>query len=53
MSRRVYKEPFPIDKTIQIMSDLSGQAFDPALIDLLVKNKDQFSAIFDQNPDYT
>jgi len=52
MSRRVYKEPFPIDKTIQIMSDLSGQAFDPALIDLLVKNKDQFSAIFDQNPDY-
>jgi hypothetical protein len=53
MSRRVYKEPFPIDKTIQIMSDLSGQAFDPALIDLLVKNKDQFSAIFEQNPDYT
>jgi response regulator RpfG family c-di-GMP phosphodiesterase len=53
MSRRVYKEPFPLDKTIQIMSDLSGQAFDPALIDLLVKNKDQFSAIFDQNPDYT
>ena len=52
MSRRVYKEPFPLDKTIQIMSELSGQAFDPALIDLLVKNKDQFSAIFDQNPDY-
>jgi len=52
MSRRVYKEPFPIDKTIQIMSDLSGQAFDPALIDLLVKHKDQFSAIFEQNPDY-
>jgi response regulator RpfG family c-di-GMP phosphodiesterase len=52
MSRRVYKEPFPLDKTIQIMSDLSGQAFDPALIDLLVKNKEQFSAIFDQNPDY-
>ena len=52
MSRRVYKEPFPLDKTIQIMSDLSGQAFDPALIDLLIKHKDQFSAIFDQNPDY-
>jgi response regulator RpfG family c-di-GMP phosphodiesterase len=52
MSRRVYKEPFPLDKTIQIMSELSGQAFDPALIDLLVKNKDQFSAIFEQNPDY-
>lgn len=51
MSRRVYKEPFSLDKTIQIMSDLSGKAFDPDLIDLLVKNKDQFSSIFNQNPD--
>jgi response regulator RpfG family c-di-GMP phosphodiesterase len=51
MSRRVYKEPFPLDKTIQIMSDLSGKAFDPELIDLLIQNKDQFSAIFNQNPD--
>jgi len=51
MSRRVYKEPFPLDKTIQIMSDMSGKAFDPELIDLLIQNKDQFSSIFDQNPD--
>lgn len=51
MSRRVYKEPFPLDKTIQIMSDLSEKAFDPELLDLLVKNKNQFGAIFAQNPD--
>ena len=51
MSRRVYKEPFPLDKTIQIMSDLSDKAFDPELIRLLIQNKDQFEAIFDQNPD--
>jgi response regulator RpfG family c-di-GMP phosphodiesterase len=51
MSRRVYKEAFPLDKTIQIMSDLSEKAFDPELLDLLVKNKDQFGAIFVQNPD--
>ena len=53
MSRRVYKEPFPLDKTIQIMSDLSGKAFDSELIDLLVQNKDRFGAIFEQNPDQT
>ncbi|CAM3835112.1 HD domain-containing phosphohydrolase [Polynucleobacter antarcticus] len=51
MSRRIYKEPFPLDKTIQIMTDLSDKAFDPKLIDLLVVNKNQFRAIFEQNPD--
>ena len=51
MSRRVYKEPFTLDKTIQIMSDLSDKAFDPELITLLIQNKDQFEAIFEQNPD--
>lgn len=51
MSRRVYKEPFPLDKTIQIMSDLSDKAFDPELITLLIQNKDQFEAIFEKNPD--
>ncbi len=51
MSKRVYKEPFPLDKTIQIMSDLSNKAFDPTLIDLLIKNKDRFGSIFEQNPD--
>lgn len=53
MSKRVYKEAFSLDKTIQIMSDLSGKAFDPDLIDLLVKNKDQFGAIFEKNPDHS
>jgi response regulator RpfG family c-di-GMP phosphodiesterase len=52
MSKRVYKEAFPLDKTIQIMSDLSGKAFDPELIDLLAKNIDQFGAIFERNPDH-
>lgn len=53
MSRRVYKEPFPLDKTLQIMSDLSNKAFDPELIALLIQNKDQFGTIFEQNPDQT
>lgn len=51
MSRRVYKEPFTLDKTIQMMSDLSEKAFDPELIDLLIQNKEHFGAIFAQNPD--
>lgn len=53
MSRRVYKEPFSLDKTIQIMSDLSNKAFDPEIVGLLIKHKNQFGSIFKENPDET
>lgn len=51
MSKRVYKEAFPLAKTIQMMTDLSGKAFDPKLIDLLIQHQAEFEAIFAQNPD--
>jgi response regulator RpfG family c-di-GMP phosphodiesterase len=51
MSKRVYKEAFSLEKTIQLMTDLSGKAFDPTLITLLVENKNQFEQIFTKNPD--
>lgn len=51
MSKRVYKEAFSLEKTIQLMTDLSGKAFDPTLITLLVANKNQFEQIFTKNPD--
>ena len=33
-SRRCYKDPWPLDKTLMEMHSLSGKQFDPALIDL-------------------
>jgi response regulator RpfG family c-di-GMP phosphodiesterase len=51
MSKRIYKEAFPLIKTIEIMTDLSGKAFDPELIDLLVKHQHEFESIFAKNPD--
>lgn len=53
MSKRVYKEPFSLDKTIQIMSDQSNKAFDPEIVGLLIKHKNQFGSIFEENPDET
>ena len=48
-SRRVYKEPFTHEKTMQLIRDGRGTHFDPILVDILVEFHDQFRDVFDQS----
>ena len=50
-SKRVYKDAFPLEKTLQIMSEGRGTHFDPFLIDLFIANIDQFLEIQKLFPD--
>jgi HD-GYP domain-containing protein (c-di-GMP phosphodiesterase class II) len=36
-SRRPYKEPFPLEKAVQILQQDSGSFFDPALVDIFAR----------------
>jgi putative two-component system response regulator len=45
MSRRCYKEPFDIDKTLQIIREESGGRFDPELVTIMLDNIETFNAI--------
>ena len=36
-SRRVYKEPYPVDKALDILRECSGKQFDPELAELFIK----------------
>ena len=42
VSARCYKEPIPFEQAIQEMKNESGTHFDPALIDVLLKHKEEF-----------
>lgn len=42
--RRVYKEPWPVEKVQNFFSDKSKNMFDPKLVDLLLNNYGQFEA---------
>ncbi|MEA2061114.1 MAG: HD domain-containing phosphohydrolase [Thermodesulfobacteriota bacterium] len=44
-SRRPYKEPYPAEKALEIISCGRGTHFDPDLVDLFLKNKDRFIKI--------
>jgi len=44
-SRRVYKEPMPMEKVLGIMKKDAGTHFDPKLIELFLKNIDKFLKI--------
>ncbi len=48
-SRRVYKEPFPHEKAVEIITQGRGTHFDPAPVDLFLKNELSFRDIFDQS----
>ena len=50
-SKRVYKDPFPLEKTLSIMKESRGTHFDPKLLDLFITNIDQFLAIQKELPD--
>lgn len=45
MSRRPYKEPFPLDKTLEIMAEGRGTQFDPLIFDIFLHNIDMFNAV--------
>ena len=48
-SKRPYKEAWSVEKTVLHMQEQAGTHFDPALIELLVKNLDDIIAIKNAN----
>ena len=50
-SKRVYKEPMPLEKTLAIMKNDAGTHFDAYLINLFLNNLDDFLAIQKRFPD--
>jgi putative two-component system response regulator len=51
ISRRVYKEPMPHEKAVQIMLEGKGKHFDPDMIDAFIVCQDQFKEIGDKYVD--
>ncbi|PKU23990.1 response regulator [Telmatospirillum siberiense] len=51
MSRRPYKEPWPLDRVVGHLREQSGKHFDPELVDLFLANVDAFEAIRAGLPD--
>lgn len=51
ISPRAYKEAFDHDLVCQIMEQECGHHFDPELVDLLLENQDQATAIRQRHPD--
>ena len=45
VSKRCYKEPIPLDEAFHIIESDSGTHFDPKLVEVFLKNKDQYVAI--------
>ena len=50
-SKRIYKDAFPLAKTLQILEDGKFTHFDPELIDLFLANIDRFIEIQTAFPD--
>lgn len=50
-SKRVYKDAFPIEKTIEIMKQGESSNFDPLLLNLFIDNIDKFLEIKDSFKD--
>jgi response regulator RpfG family c-di-GMP phosphodiesterase len=44
LSKRVYKEAYSLEKTLEIIKDGSGKHFDPFLVNILLENTDEFLA---------
>ena len=51
MSKRCYKEAWPLEKVIELFTRECGKQFDPELCALFLKNIDAFIDIRDQYPD--
>lgn len=50
-SERCYKPAWPLDKVIDLLNTQSGKQFEPKLVDLFLKNLEQFIEIRDRYPD--
>ncbi|WP_432738679.1 HD domain-containing phosphohydrolase [Maridesulfovibrio sp. FT414] len=50
-SRRPYKEPFTIEKSVSIMKEGRGTHFDPQILDVFLDNLDEVIAIREANRD--
>ncbi len=50
-SRRPYKDPYPIKVACEMMAEERGKHFDPALIDIFLRNIDEFERIKRENND--
>lgn len=51
LSKRCYKEPWPIEKVIALLKEESGKQFDPQITALMLDNIDDFLAIRERYPD--
>jgi len=51
MSRRCYKEPWPLEKVLEYIRKERGGHFDPQVVDLFLANLDRFLAIREKFPD--
>jgi response regulator RpfG family c-di-GMP phosphodiesterase len=51
MSRRCYKEPWPLEKVLDYIRQERGGHFDPQVVDLFLANLDRFLAIREKFPD--
>ena len=51
LSRRAYKDPWPIERVLEEIARLRGSHFDPALTDLLLAHAAVFHQIFVAHPD--
>lgn len=47
-SKRVYKEPFPHEKCVEIIKEGSGTHFDPTLTELFIRNAGAFEKLYDE-----
>lgn len=52
-SRRVYKEVFPLERTLSILRENRGTHFDPELLDIFLENLDAFLILKQQYTDPT
>ena len=50
-SKRAYKEPWDNNKIKAILEEERGRHFDPALVDIMIENFDEFLSIREQFPD--
>ena len=51
VSRRVYKEAFPYEKTVEIIKEGRGTHFDPVLVDAFIEISDEFQKIAEAHKD--
>jgi putative two-component system response regulator len=50
-SKRVYKDPMPVDVALEILQDQRGKHFDPQIVDLFIDSIDEVLAVRERYPD--